>query len=305
MIKRYSSGDRAAWLARRVHLLNASEIGALVGVHPYKTGLGLWAEKSGLYVPPQEDNVMMQRGRWLECAGATALRDRHPDWKLRYPLDIHFVDTERRTGATPDSLAEIDGELVNVQIKVVAPREFDRQWANGPPLHIELQTLSEGMHVDADRSIIAALIVGDYIADLRLFEVPRHAAAERRLQDIAAAFWDRVNTGRRPPAEPTRDAPTVAAMFPVAQPEPVLDLSGDNRLITLLPKRETLKAVITRAEKRAKEIDDEIKCRLAEAETARLDGWKITWKTQTRAEHVVAASSFRQLRITRSEEDAA
>lgn len=302
MIERYPRGDRAAWLSRRAPLLTASDIGAAFGVDTYKSPLSLWAEKSGLLLPV-EDNASMQRGRWCECACAAGLRELYPDWRILYPLDQFLVDHEHRLGATPDCLAEIDGELVNIQIKVVARPEFTKHWSAGPPLAYELQTLCEGMLLEADRSLIAAFVLDTYNAEIELFDVPRHAAAESRLHDIAAAFWDSVNTGRRPPADVSRDAPVVAAMFPKSTAEPVLDLTGDNHLASLLPERALLKASIATFSERVEVIDGELKCKLGEAEKAVLPGWQVTWKTQSRRETVIPASSFRVLRVSRREEE--
>ena len=304
MVDKFDARDRAAWLSLRTLDLTASDIGAACGLDPYKSRLALWAEKSGLLLP-DADSPIMRRGRWLECAVVAALRDEHPDWDIRYPLGLYLRDTEHRLGATPDAVAETDQPgLTNIQLKVVAKPEFEKRWADGPPAPYVLQTLCEGMLMDADRSLIAALVVDAYHADLHLAEVPRHAAAESRLHDIAAAFWDSVRTGRRPAVEPARDAETVAAMFPQSDPGQVLDLSGDNRLGGLLPQRARLKLWQGEVAKALEGIDDEIKCKLGEAEKALLPGWKITWKTQSRKEAIIPASTFRVLRVTEQEEAA-
>ena len=128
--------------------------------------------------------------------------------------------------------------------------------------------------------------------------MPRHAAAEQRLRDIAAAFWARIARGERPPADVERDAETVAAMYPISVPEPVLDLSGDNRLADLLPARAMLKAEIAGLEKDVEKLDTEIKDKLGPHETAMLPGWKIIWKTQYREAAVIPAHTRRPLLVS-------
>ena len=108
MIERHAipAGQRLHPL--RPHYLNASEVGAAAGVDPHKSRLQLYCEKTG-ELPAQEDNAAMQRGRWLESGVVAALIDHHPDWDIRYPLDLYFCDPETRQGCTPDAAAGIDG----------------------------------------------------------------------------------------------------------------------------------------------------------------------------------------------------
>ncbi|RWP05080.1 YqaJ viral recombinase family protein [Mesorhizobium sp.] len=306
MIERYEISDRAAWLSLRSGDLTASDIGAALGLDPYKTPLALYAEKTGQLMP-QSDSPIMRRGRWLEPAVVEALRDRHPDWDVQR-CNFYLRDTEIRLGATPDVIAVTDQPgLTNVQLKIVARPEYERRWADGPPLYYLLQTLAEGMLMDVERSMLAALVVDTYSADLVEIDVPRHAAAEARLRDLAVTFWDNIATGKRPAADVTRDAETVAAIFPQSVKEPVLDLSADNRLGTLLPERSRLKEEIGAAEKRVSEIETEIKSKLGEAERAELPGWRLSWKTQTRKQHIVPEATFRVLRVSevKQEEKAA
>lgn len=286
--------------------MTASDLGALAGVDPYKTPLQLYAEKTG-QLPGPPDNVMMRRGRWLEPAVIEAIREEHPDWEVRR-LKTYFRDPALRIGATPDSIIQTDEPgLTNCQLKVVAAPEFARHWSDDPPMRYILQTLCEGMLMDVERSLLAALVISTYSADLHLFAVSRHASAERRIRTLVEQFWDNVASGRRPAADYGRDAATLAAIYPQSVPEPVLDLTGDNLLPERLNERLMLKTGIGVMEERVSEIDTEIRDKLGEAERADLPGWKLSLKTQHRKEHVVPATSYRVLRVTRlaEEEEAA
>jgi predicted phage-related endonuclease len=266
MIERYPVTDRAAWLAMRSQDLTASDIGAALGLDPYKSRLAVYAEKTGLLMP-QADNNAMRRGRWLEAAVLSAIREQNPDWEVR-PAAIYLRDPEIRLGGTPDALAATDKPgITNVQCKVVNRPAFERDWAEGPPMRYMLQTLAEGMLLRADQSLIAALVIDTYTAELELFEVPRHDGAEARLRQVAVDFW---------------------AMVAAGQPE-------------LMRERSTTRTIIEVETQRLAEIDAEIKAKLGEHERAELPGWKISWKTQTRKEHMVAASTFRALRVTETE----
>lgn len=297
MIERYQIEDRDTWLAMRSHDLTASDIGAAIGVDPYKTPLQLYGEKTGVIMPAGDSNLM-RRGRWLESAVIEALGEQHPSWVIERPK-FYLRDPELRLGATPDALAATDEPgITNIQCKVVSKPAFERDWAEGPPLHYVLQTATEGLLLGSARSMLAVLVIDTYSAELHEFPVPRHADAERRVQEIAAEFWRNIAEGKRPAADYRRDDETVAAMFPVSKAEPVLSLAGDNRLGELLPTRAVLKDEIARLTREVEAIDVEIKDKLGEHEIAELPGWRLSWKTQHRAERIMPASSFRVLRVT-------
>lgn len=296
-VVRFPITDRSTWLQWRANDLTASDIGAAVGLDPYKTPLKLYAEKTGLLMP-DGDNPQMRRGRWLEAAVLEAIREEHPDWEVR-PANVYLRDGALRLGASPDALAATDEPgVTNIQCKVVARPTYETKWVDGPPMHYQLQTLTEGMLLDAARSYVAALVIDTYTAELYLHRVNRHAAAELRVREIAAEFWSNVASGKRPAADYRQDAETVAAMFPQSEPEKVLDLSGDNQLAVLLPHREALREMIAIDQQKLAEMDTEIKAKLGEAEQAVLPGWKITWKTQQRKAYTVAEGTTRPLRVT-------
>lgn len=297
MIERYQIESRDAWLAMRSHDLTASDIGAAIGIDPYKTALQLYAEKTGEIMPAGDSNLM-RRGRWLESAVLAALAEEHPSWEIERPK-IYLRDAELRLGATPDALAATDEPgITNIQCKVVSKPAYERDWAEGPPLHYVLQTATEGLLLGAQRSLLAVLVIDTYSAELYEHPVPRHAGAEGRVQEIAREFWTNIAEGKRPVADYERDGETVAALFPVSRPTPVLSLAGDNRLAELLPTRAVLKDEIASLTREVEAIDVEIKDKLGEHEIAELPGWRLSWKTQHRAERIMPASSFRVLRVT-------
>jgi predicted phage-related endonuclease len=302
MIERHTVTDRASWLKLRERDLTASDLGAWLGVDRFKSRLQLYAEKT-MKQPPKPDNAAMQRGRWLEAAVLSAVREK-TGWTNVEQARHYLRDPDIRLGATPDALHfHPQGPPTNIQCKVVSRPVYERDWANGPPLGYMLQTLCEGMLLNAEGSIIAALVIDTYTAELFMHPVPRHAAAEARIRALAVEFWSDVAAGKKPPIDFTRDADVIAAMFPQSTPEPVLDLSGDNRLPDLLDARRIAKQEIADHEAALATIDTEIKAKLGEAERAELPGWKLSWKTQTRKEYIVPASTHRVLRVTSTVEE--
>jgi len=288
-IERIPSGDRAAWLALRKQDVTASEIAALFDAHPYKTRLGLYADKSGAGVD-LGDNPAMRRGRILEPAVAEAWFEERGERLLK--CGEYIRATEHRIGATPD-YTRPNGEPV--ELKTVAPEKWE-EWGRAPPLAYQLQALVQAMLMDAPRAWLAVM-VDNRAKDLHVSEVPRHAAAEARIIAAAAAFWAQVAAGDMPAADYSRDAAALAALFPRDNGE-VLDLSDSNRLPLILARRADLKAQIAAAEAEADAIDCEIKAAIGDASEATLPGWRITFKAQTRPERVMPAATFRVLRVT-------
>lgn len=287
------------WFAFRARYLTASQVPAAAGLDPYMTALELYLEKTGVVVT-DADNTMTRRGRHMESVGISLLMEENPDWEIRYPLNMVFADDALGLSATPDAVGITDQPgLTNIQIKVVAKPEFERRWNGRPPEGVEIQTLTEAMLMDVQQSLVVAVVVDAYSLDIHSFPVPRHEAAEARVKAIAAEFHDNLRTGRRPPADYGRDAKTLAKLYPVSVPEPVLDLTGDNRLPDRLARRFELKQVIDVAQTEVDDIDTEIRDKLGEAERAVVPGWKLTLKTEHRKERMVAATSFRRLRVTK------
>lgn len=291
--------SREAWLVMRRGDLTASDIGAVSGIDPYRSPLAVWAAKSGLTLEDPETNIM-RRGRWLEPAVIAALAEEKPDWKVT-PAAVYLCDTSIRLGATPDCLAvdrAAPDALINVQLKVVSKPVFDRDWAEGPPLNYRLQALTEAHLAGAARNFLAALVLTTYSADLHLFEVPRHAAAETKIRLLAQKFWEDVAAGRRPPADYRKDGTLLKQLTATVKEDTLLKLSGDNRLPTILAERTELRETMTVASRRIEEIDTELRDKIGDAAGIELPGWRVTNKQQTRAAYQVPERTLRTLRVT-------
>jgi predicted phage-related endonuclease len=297
MIEKHKITSRQEWLAMRSHFLTASDLAAAAGVDQYKPPLSLYAEKTGLTVT--HENAPMVRGRYLEHAAFAALKERLPGWRLLQPATF-LCDPKTRLGCTPDVLAEDeDGDLVLIQIKAPGPASFER-WQGTPPVGYQLQTLCEAMLTGAARGILAAFVVDSYSAELHLFDIARHPEAEKKIVEIAREFWDNIAAGRRPAPDYTRDAETIAAMFPPDPDVPApLDLSADNRIYSLLEERARLKAEEKAAVDQCKALDSELVDKLQGATVAIAGEWKITRKMQHRDERLQPASDFPVMHVTR------
>lgn len=294
----------------RKHFLTASNIASAAGCDEWKTALDLHLEMTGRR-PPIAENPQMIRGRLGEPMIKGYLAERLPRWRMLEPR-VFLVERSLRIGATPDLLLEDpdDPGLVNAQLKMVGAPAFAR-WpidAVGnvvAPIAYQLQTAMENMLLDAKGGLLAVLVMSAFNAELEVFEVPRHPAAERRVLEVAAAFWRRIDNGILPAPDYERDGERLAELYPPdLRIEVPVDLSSDNRIGVLVEEYERLGSLVTTTKKAKETVKNEITDKLRGATLALTPGWKITNKMQHRDEYTVAAQDYPVLRVTRTKEAA-
>jgi predicted phage-related endonuclease len=287
----------------RVNDVTASEVAALFSLNPYLTHMELFASKTGVEMPREDDSIAQRRGRLLEGAVAHAYLEEHPGCRLR-KANVYVRAPALRFGCSPDYfLTNEQGFQGVAEMKTVAPHVFKRQYTDQTaPTHHVLQTVSQMMLTRSEIGVLAVLVVDGYRFELHTYHIPRHPAAERRIQDAVAQFWSDIDAGRTPNIDYTRDGSLLPVLFPHHVEGKVVDLRGDNELPVLLDEREQLKDEIAAKEKRKKAIETELKYKMGDAEAALLAGWRITNRDQHRSEYTVKADDFRVLRIARETE---
>jgi hypothetical protein len=296
--------DRAAWLAGRKQDVTASVAGCLLGVHPYTTAYGLWAEKTGKASGEDEDTPAKRRGRLLEPVIFAMLQEERPDWTVHYPLgNRYYRDVAARIGATPDAFAErpdIEGRGV-VQGKTVSDHVFREQWLDPDtrevvlPLWIAVQAIVEADLTDATWATVALMVVGRGI-DMHVIDVPLHAGIRNKVRAKVAEFWAMVASGTHPEIDWMRDGSTVVDIYRDSEADRV-NLTGDAELDALVKRYVEMKAAASEAGKLAEEMKPRIILALGNHEGGLTDSWEVTAKTQHRKAYEVKESSSRPLRI--------
>ena len=246
----------------------------------------------------------MKRGRWLEPAVAEAVKEENPEWApLIHKNDSYFRLPDLRLGSTPDYFIGDQGAPATgvLECKSMLPERF-ADYGEAAPLFQTLQVLVQMMTTGAAWGTIACMVMTRNL-DLHLYAVPRHAAAEAKIAEAVAKFWEAVERGDQPPPVMPQDRKTLAEMFRTDNGE-TLDLSGDNALPELLEERRALRATTKTAEHRVAEIEDEVRMKMGAAAVATLPGYRITYKTQHRKETVIPARDIRVLRIAQKGQEA-
>jgi len=296
-VERIAIITREQWLALRQNDVTASAVGALFGVHPYSTLLALWNEKRGLELDPP-DQAILERGQLLEPIAAHQAGKKRPTWIITKAAE-YLRDPATRIGATPDYYIDDNGRRGVLQVKTVDPFEFERSWTEEtPPFWITLQNATEVMLDNAEFGAVAAMVLNSRL-DTYVYDIPRHAASEKRIVEAVKAFWANVETNTEPKPDYSRDGPLIAMMWPREKPGKVIDLRGDNALPGLLEDRERWKGIAKEASGHLETINAEIADKLRDAEAALVRDWRLTYKEQHRKEYMVRATSFRVLRASK------
>lgn len=301
-VERIKITDRESWLALRRQDVTASSAAALLGVHPYVTALQLFLEKTG-QSDPVEETEAMTRGRLLEPVAVDLLREKCPDWTIKYPYGEYLRDGEARLGATPDAaIWDKGGRPGIVQIKSVEASVFRTKWKGEDgeievPLYAAVQSIIEAHLAGAGLAFVAPLVVGHGL-ELPLIPVPIHAGVLDRMKKSVTEFWARVDRNEMPAADYARDGEALMRLYAADNGEEI-DLSADNRLPDILAEDEGLAEEIKARAERRQEIKTEIIAKVGEHTSARVQGWVVTAKTVNRKAYSVAASSYRDVRKKR------
>ena len=182
-------------LTERNHLIRAqhvtaSEVGALLGEHPYTTPEAIWdrlMERGPEREPPSQS---MRLGSYME---GPILRWYAQEKGVRVKANSRsLVHRTVRLCATPDAYI-VGGGLV--EVKLSGRTDL---WARTPPDYVIWQAMAQLAVTNRDYCDIAVLIG----ATFRIHTVYRDPLAEVMMTEAVTAFWDdHIRMGRRP--EPT------------------------------------------------------------------------------------------------------
>lgn len=305
-IQTIKPANREEWLAARKQDVTASDASALLGIHPYKTALELWAEKTGRK-PDEEDNEVFRRGRALEFVAIDFLREDYPDWKITHSYNNrYFRDPDGRIGATPDAFVRVPDRkgLGIIQIKTASDFSV-KNWIDPetkevvPPLYVAVQAIIEATLTSAQFALVALLVSGHGMRLHKPIEVPLNQGLMQRIRGEVADFWRVTASGGHPDADWKRDGRLIEELY--AATDDIISLEQDNSLPELVDERASLSTLKSQADKRLKEIKAELLVKMGGAGAARIsDGRVITAKRIERAGYEVGPASYVDLRVKKA-----
>mgnify|MGYP000019340103 CR=1 FL=1 len=223
--------DEHRRVLRRQHV-GSSEIAMLFDASPYATRFMLWHDKAGTAPLPEPEGARIDWGTLLEpviAAGvaremrwqvekfrAYAAHDDVEGWGCS--IDYHVTDHEAGPGI--------------VECKNVDWLRWRQEWSETrAPLHIELQLQHQLGASGYAWGAIAVLIGGN---ELRIYERQPEPKALREIEAAIVAFWASVRAGKAPdPFGAPVENETIRSLWPVIEPEKVVDLTGDEEAAEL------------------------------------------------------------------------
>lgn len=182
------------WVEARFDGIGASEAAASIGISPWESKVGLWAQKLRL-VPPQEPTLPMLVGTELEpliarlYTEATGVKVRRASMLRRHPEHAFMLASlDRRAGRKP------------VELKWSTRGEgYGEPGTDEVPDEVLAQVLHQLAVVDEDEADVAAII--GRRADVQIYTIRRDPEAQAALIEAEADFWHHVETRTEPPLD--------------------------------------------------------------------------------------------------------
>ena len=261
---------REEWLRYRKKGIGGSDAGAVCGVNPYSSPMKVYYDKTSEEISDY-DNEAMRQGRDMEEYVARRFTE-ETGLKVRKANAI-FYDEER-----PYMIADADriiiGKSAGLECKTVSPYSYDK-WKDGKiPLYYQVQCYHYMSVFGMREWYIAALILG------KSFIVRKIVWDEETIQnlrDLERDFWLNNVEKRIIPAPDGSDESDdlILRTFSNAHHGLIIPLSGFNKK---LERRCRLMEMIGQMDTEKKQIEQELKMFLGNAEVAEGEGYRVTWK---------------------------
>lgn len=262
----------AEWLAARKNYIGGSDIAAILGVHPYKSAMDVWADKLN-QAPPFEGNLRTRLGHQLEAfvadefVAATGLDVRESGSWLTDPQVKYF-------GGRVDRIVPPANV---VEIKTVGAHASHR-WEDGPPDEVVCQLQWYLMLTGGNTGYAVALHLGE--GRLQIHEMGADADLIAEMREVGERFWaEHILTGI-PPAPDGSDATAtlIRSLLPTSRDELVIEATPE--LTDVVRDLESVTQQARAAYKRKAELEQRIQLAMGEAAVMVVPGYEkpITWK---------------------------
>lgn len=288
----------------RKDIIGGSDIGAILGVNPYKSPLRLWAEKTGRLVNEAFNVEAVEIGEELEeyvarkFSKKTGFKLRREPRTLRHKTyDYMVAHIDRR----------IDGEDAIFEAKT-ASAFLEKKWQGEDiPVHYVCQCMWYMGITGKSKAYIAVLIGGQKFI---WKEITFDQAFFNQMVEAARNFWENHIKADAPPMASALDNSTLDELYP-QDSGAVQKLEGleAEKLEALIEQRSAGNEQIKEITKEIDQIEASIKQMIGEDSEAETPKYRVTWKqiTQKRvdseklkqdglAEQYTKETSFRSMR---------
>ncbi len=273
-----TSLDRDHWLEVRKGGIGSSDAAAAVGLHPYKSQLQLWMEKTGRdsalpVVDPNDDQSPMYWGTLLEPIVAA-------HYTRRTGHKVRRVNAVLQHPEHSWMLANLDREVTgaaDVQILEckTAGIHGSRLWRDGVPEYVQLQVMHQLAVTGKQAADVAVLIGGQ---ELQVFRIERDEALIEQLIALEQQFWGYVERDQQPPADGSDSADLALRCLYPRDSGTTLDLSSDLEMSGVFSDLLAVREVIAAQSALEAQFKQRIQQRMGEATRAVFETGEVSWR---------------------------
>lgn len=262
--------EKSEWLRYRKQGIGGSDAGAVCGLNPYRTAICVYQDKISADTE-DIDNEAMRQGREFE--DYVARRFTEATGKKVRRANAMFYDENN-----PFMLADVDrmvvGENAGLECKTASPFMADK-WKDGNiPMSYQIQCHHYMSVCNADAWYIAVVIYG---REFKFYKIERDQQVIDDLIQIEKDFWENhVLRKAMPDPDGSKIADGVIAEYFKESKAVSIPLNGFN---DKLKRRQELMELMQRMDTEKKQIEQELKMYLGNAELAENEQYRVSWKS--------------------------
>jgi len=265
----------------RRHFIGGSDIGAILGLNPYKTPVDVWMEKTGK-AKDQSTNLAMRFGTFAEAFVAseyaliTGLTVREPQSTFIHPeLDFCRAHLDRLVYGEQHVEPKTMGPIRILECKTASPfrqEQWGESGTNQVPFSYLCQCVWYMAVTDLPKTDLAVLFGN---SDFRIYTIDRELELEKIILEKAQIFWNEHVIKDIPPQ--TSSEEDCKKLFEQSSPDKAIE--ADEVLLNMAKKYQTLLAKEQEIESGINQIKQAFMNIMKDAESIRFNHQElITWK---------------------------
>ena len=272
-ITKIKTNSHEEWLKLRSQYIGGSDAAAVVGLNAFSSPYSLWAEKTGR-TPGFAGNLATEVGAYLE--EFVAQKFAQETGKKVRKCNQSFLNSEY-----PFAIANIDREIIGedagLEIKTTDSLNLKKFKGGEFPANYYVQAVHY-LAVTGKQRWYLAVLIGN--KEFKWFTIERDEAEIAALMTAEADLWELVKTDTPPAADGTAATTEAIKTIYAESDDSVCDLTAFS---ANLRQYIALKQQIKELESLMEEAANSIKAFMGESGGGECDGFKVSWKTQTRS----------------------
>lgn len=264
--------DHETWLQYRKKGIGGSDAGSICGLNPYSTAISVFQDKTQLQAEEKADNEAMRQGRDLEEYVARRFME-ETGKKVRRANAIFYQEENPFMLANVDRL--IVGENAGLECKTASAYSADK-WKDGHiPESYEIQCHHYMAVTGADAWYIACVVLG---REFIWYKIERDEETIQMLIQIETDFWyQNVLANKMPAPDGSKAAEELLSKYyKNSEPDKTISLIGFDEK---LKRRAEIAELQDKLDREKKQIEQEVKIYMEDAEKADSDHYSVSWKS--------------------------